>query len=119
MPALVCGQVQVIDWHRSLGDGSTSDAGDPIFGGEISTSQPYNNIMLAGGVTSVPRLASYNGTAFVPLIAGATKDKGSGNEQPIVNATNGLTRRILATTKIIQQATGFFVPATAVRRHKS
>lgn len=84
---------------QSLGDGSTSDAGDPTFGGEISTSQPYNNIMLAGGVTSVPRLDSYNGTAFVPLIAGATKDKGSGNEQPIVNATNGLTRRILATNK--------------------
>lgn len=88
--------MHIVGNGQSLGDGSTSNTGENARGMEISTSQPYKNIMLKSGVTSIPSLTAYDGTAFAPLVAGTTVGKSSANESPLVNSANALTKRLLA-----------------------
>ena len=90
--------MHIVGNGQSLGDGSTSNTDENARGMEVSTSQPYKNIMLNSGVTSIPSLAAYDGTAFAPLVAGTTVGKSSANESPLVNSANALTKRLLASS---------------------
>ena len=59
----------------------------------ISLAQPYQNLMLAGGVRRRPTESGYDATAFAPLVEFETSGEG---ESPAAGLCNGVTRRAIA-----------------------
>ncbi|MBF8773880.1 hypothetical protein [Pseudomonas fulva] len=59
----------------------------------ISTTQPYNNIMIASGTKVRNGDTGYNPSSFVPLIA---KTEGTEGEDPVHGLCNGVVRRAIA-----------------------
>ena len=111
-----------LTWHRkdinhimiygqSLSEGSTANLDEPRSGIEISTTQPFSNVMLSGGTRSEPQHSFYE-VSFSPLVeqsVGQYTDSSdpstfnSGvNESPVSAICNEFTRRCLVNT---QQAT--------------
>ncbi|WP_227430379.1 hypothetical protein [Psychrobacter sp. I-STPA6b] len=98
----------VIVYGQSLSDGSVSSTGESSTGNEISTTQPYANVMLAGGTRSEPQHSFYS-TDFAPLVEqsiGQFSDSGnkgtyntSQNESPVSGTCNEFTRRCLANSQ--------------------
>ncbi|MBA6149683.1 hypothetical protein [Pseudomonas juntendi] len=63
----------------------------------ISTTQPYNNIMIASGTKIRNGDSGYNPSSFVPLVA---KTEGTEGEDPVVGLCNGVVRRAIADGEI-------------------
>jgi hypothetical protein len=78
--------MQVVVYGQSLSRGIQSLPA-------ISLTQPYQNVMLAGGVRTRAGEASYNPTAFAPLIESTSTEEG---ETPVASLCNGITRRAIA-----------------------
>jgi hypothetical protein len=76
----------IICYGQSLSRGTWSQP-------PISTSQPYANIMLAGGVLARPADPAYRNDDFMPLREQTTSVDGSLGETPVSGCLNGLTRR--------------------------
>lgn len=79
---------QLIGYGQSLSVGVTSLP-------PISTSQPYQNVMLASGVRLRPVDAGYNASAFVPLVEETGTLSTNQGETPISGMCNGVTRRAI------------------------
>lgn len=99
----------VIIYGQSLAEGSFASGSEPNYGNEISLTQPYSNVMLAGGVgTEYQQTALYIDNAFAPLIEKSIGQKSdssdvstyqqSQNETPVSGTCNEFTRRCLANT---------------------
>lgn len=56
----------------------------------LSTAQPYQNVMLAGGVKARPGDGAYSAAAMVPLVEAAVASEG---ETPVSGCLNGVVRR--------------------------
>lgn len=54
--------------------------------------QPYNNLMLAGGVKVLPGDSGYTSSSYAPLVE---SDFGARGETPVSGACNGLVRRVV------------------------
>ena len=99
----------VVIYGQSLSDGSVASTGESLSGNEISTNQPFANIMLAGGTRAEPQHEFYVGNSFSPLIEqsiGQFSDSSntatynsSQNESPVSAICNEFTRRCLATSQ--------------------
>lgn len=98
----------VIIYGQSLSDGSVASTGETSTGNEISTTQPYANVMLAGGTRAEPQHSFYS-TSFAPLVEqslGQFSDSSntatyntSQNESPVAGTCNEFTRRCLANSQ--------------------
>lgn len=77
--------MQVINYGQSLSRGRYSV---PC----ISLTQPFNNVMLKGGVLARATDGTYDASAFVPLIA---QDVGGEGETPVNAMVDGVVRRIV------------------------
>ncbi len=79
---------QIIGYGQSLSVGLTSIP-------PISTTQLYQNVMLASGVRLRPGDVGYNKTAFVPLIEEVGTFSPTQGETPVSGMCNGITRRAI------------------------
>lgn len=78
--------MHVIGYGQSLSRGAYST---PV----ISLTQPYNNLMLAGGTKARAFEPGYDASAYVPLIEGVS---GADGETPVTALCNGVVRRAVA-----------------------
>jgi hypothetical protein len=78
--------MHVIGYGQSLSRGINSIPA-------ISTTQPYNNLMIASGTKVRNSEAGYNASSFVPLVEATA---GSEGETPVTGLCNGLVRRAIA-----------------------
>ena len=77
--------VHIIGYGQSLSLGAFST---PL----LSTSQPYGNLMLQGGLSTRPGEPGYNASSFVPLIETI---RGVEGETPVSAQCNGFVRRAI------------------------
>lgn len=99
----------VVIYGQSLSEGSVASTGESLSGNEISTTQPFANVMLAGGTRAEPQHEFYVGNSFAPLIEqsiGQFSDSSntatynsSQNESPVSAICNEFTRRCLANSR--------------------
>lgn len=78
--------MHIIGYGQSLSRGAYSL---PV----ISLTQPFYNLMLAGGTKARAMEAGYDNTSYVPLIESV---KGNDGETPVTALCNGLVRRAVA-----------------------
>ncbi|MEC8887366.1 MAG: phage tail protein [Pseudomonadota bacterium] len=89
--------IAVYGQSKSTGCGRPN-LSDSAYGHEISTSQPYSNLMLAGGANTISsNTAYYINNAFTPLIEKTINGNNGANESPTSSVCNGFTKRLLAT----------------------
>lgn len=96
----------IVVYGQSLSEGSVANTGESLTGNEISTTQPFSNVMLAGGTRSEPQHSFYVSDRFAPLVeqsVGQFGDSGntatynsSHNESPTSSICNEFTRRCLS-----------------------
>lgn len=78
--------IQIVGYGQSLSRGMNAVPA-------LSIEQPYNNLMLAGGVKSRPGESNYISDSFAPLVESVY---GSEGETPMSALCNGLVRRLAA-----------------------
>lgn len=77
---------QVVGYGQSLADAQNAKPA-------VSTSQPYTNLMLAGGVNVRPNEGGYVANSLAPLVEA---DRGARGETPVSGLCNGMVRRAVA-----------------------
>lgn len=83
-------QVNIMGIH-SYGQSLNLAAGSTV---TLSSTQPYSNLMFAGGVFTQPGNNDYIGNAFAPLIPGPCYALVDRFEPHVVGACNGLSKRL-------------------------
>lgn len=96
----------IVVYGQSLSEGSVANTGESLTGNEISTTQPFANVMLAGGTRSEPQHSFYVSDRFAPLVEQSVGQFGdrsntatynsSHNESPTSGICNEFTRRCLS-----------------------